>query len=48
MEAGTVTPTQQAAPPPRLRDKYESDVLPALNPAAPVPSRVPGGDGPRP
>lgn len=30
MEAGTVTPTQQAAPPPRLRDKYESDVLPAL------------------
>jgi large subunit ribosomal protein L5 len=30
MEAGTVAPTQQAAPPPRLREKYESDVLPAL------------------
>src|ERR1700742_1782184 len=30
MEAGTVTPTSQAAPPPRLREKYESDVLPAL------------------
>ena len=29
MEA-TVAPTTQAAPPPRLRDKYESDVLPAL------------------
>jgi large subunit ribosomal protein L5 len=29
MEA-TVAPTQQAAPPPRLRDKYENDVLPAL------------------
>jgi large subunit ribosomal protein L5 len=29
MEA-TVAPTQQAAPPPRLRDKYEQDVLPAL------------------
>jgi len=25
-----VAPTQQAAPPPRLRDKYEQDVLPAL------------------
>jgi large subunit ribosomal protein L5 len=30
MEASTVTPTSQAAPPPRLREKYESDVLPAL------------------
>ena len=30
MEAGTVTPTQQAAPPPRLREKYENEVLPAL------------------
>jgi large subunit ribosomal protein L5 len=30
MEAGTVTPTSQAAPPPRLRDKYEAEVLPAL------------------
>src|ERR1700742_4543659 len=30
MEAGTVTPTSQAAPPPRLRDKYESEVLPEL------------------
>jgi large subunit ribosomal protein L5 len=30
MEAGTVTPTSQVAPPPRLRDKYESEVLPAL------------------
>jgi large subunit ribosomal protein L5 len=29
MEA-TVAPTQQAAPPPRLRDKYESEILPAL------------------
>jgi large subunit ribosomal protein L5 len=29
MEA-TMAPTSQAAPPPRLRDKYESDVLPAL------------------
>jgi large subunit ribosomal protein L5 len=29
MEA-TVTPTTQAAPPPRLRDRYEQDVLPAL------------------
>jgi large subunit ribosomal protein L5 len=30
MEASTVEPTQQAAPPPRLREKYENDVLPAL------------------
>ena len=30
MEAGTVAPTQQAAPPPRLRDKYENEVMPAL------------------
>src|ERR1700744_1468638 len=30
MEAGTVTPTSQAAPPPRLKEKYENDVLPAL------------------
>lgn len=30
MEAGTVEPTQQAAPPPRLREKYENEVLPAL------------------
>jgi large subunit ribosomal protein L5 len=30
MEAGTVTPVSQAAPPPRLREKYENDVLPAL------------------
>jgi len=29
MEA-TVTQTQQAAPPPRLRDRYEQDVLPSL------------------
>jgi large subunit ribosomal protein L5 len=29
MEA-TVAPTSQAAPPPRLRDKYEQDVLPSL------------------
>ena len=29
MEA-TVAPTSQAAPPPRLRERYESDVLPAL------------------
>jgi large subunit ribosomal protein L5 len=29
MEA-TVTPTSQAAPPPRLRDRYEQEVLPAL------------------
>jgi large subunit ribosomal protein L5 len=29
MEA-TATPTQQAAPPPRLRERYEQDVLPAL------------------
>lgn len=30
MEAGTVAPTQQAAPPPRLRDKYEQEILPEL------------------
>ncbi|HEY2053318.1 MAG TPA: 50S ribosomal protein L5, partial [Solirubrobacterales bacterium] len=30
MEAGTVTPVSQAAPPPRLREKYEAEVLPAL------------------
>jgi large subunit ribosomal protein L5 len=31
MEAATETPTQsQAAPPPRLRERYESEVLPAL------------------
>src|ERR1700754_2082809 len=30
MEAATVTPTSRAAPPPRLREKYENDVLPAL------------------
>jgi large subunit ribosomal protein L5 len=30
MEAGTVTPTSQVAPPPRLREKYNDDVLPAL------------------
>jgi large subunit ribosomal protein L5 len=30
MEAGTVTPVAQAAPPPRLREKYENEVLPAL------------------
>jgi large subunit ribosomal protein L5 len=30
MEAGTVNPVAQAAPPPRLREKYESEVLPAL------------------
>jgi large subunit ribosomal protein L5 len=30
MEAGTVTPTSQAAPPPRLREKYENEVLPAM------------------
>jgi len=29
MEA-TVTPTQQAAPPPRLRERYEQEILPAL------------------
>jgi large subunit ribosomal protein L5 len=29
MEA-TVTPTKQAAPPPRLRERYEQEVLPAL------------------
>ena len=30
MEASTVAPTTQAAPPPRLRQKYEDDVMPAL------------------
>jgi large subunit ribosomal protein L5 len=30
MEAGTVTPQAQAAPPPRLRDKYQQEILPAL------------------
>jgi large subunit ribosomal protein L5 len=31
MEAATETPTQsQAAPPPRLRERYENEVLPAL------------------
>src|SRR6201992_4362146 len=30
MEAATVTPTPQAAPPPRLREKYENEILPAL------------------
>jgi len=30
MEAGTVAPVSQAAPPPRLREKYENEVLPAL------------------
>jgi large subunit ribosomal protein L5 len=30
MEAGTVTATTQATPPPRLREKYETEVLPAL------------------
>jgi large subunit ribosomal protein L5 len=30
MEAGTVTPVSQAAPQPRLREKYETEVLPAL------------------
>jgi large subunit ribosomal protein L5 len=30
MEASTVEPTTQAAPPPRLREKYESEVMPAL------------------
>ena len=29
MEA-TATPTSQAAPPPRLRERYEQEVLPAL------------------
>ena len=32
MEAGTVTPTSQVAPPPRLREKYENEVLPAKLP----------------
>jgi large subunit ribosomal protein L5 len=30
MESATVPESQQAAPPPRLRDKYASDVVPAL------------------
>ena len=30
MEASTVAPTTQAAPPPRLREKYENEVMPAL------------------
>jgi large subunit ribosomal protein L5 len=30
MEASTVAPTSQAAPPPRLREKYENEVMPAL------------------
>ncbi len=30
MEAGTVSPVSQVAPPPRLREKYENEVLPAL------------------
>ena len=30
MEATTVTDAQRAAPPPRLRERYSSDVLPAL------------------
>jgi len=30
MEASTVAPTSQAAPPPRLRGKYENEVMPAL------------------
>jgi large subunit ribosomal protein L5 len=30
MEASTVAPTEQAAPPPRLREKYENEVMPAL------------------
>ena len=30
MEASTVESTQQAAPPPRLREKYEAEVMPAL------------------
>jgi large subunit ribosomal protein L5 len=30
MEASTVEPTTQAAPPPRLREKYENEVMPAL------------------
>jgi large subunit ribosomal protein L5 len=30
MEAGTVEQTSQAAPPPRLRDKYEQEILPEL------------------
>jgi large subunit ribosomal protein L5 len=30
MEASTLAPTSQAAPPPRLREKYENEVMPAL------------------
>jgi large subunit ribosomal protein L5 len=30
MEAATATPANQAAPPPRLRETYESEVVPAL------------------
>jgi large subunit ribosomal protein L5 len=30
MEAATETPTSQAAPPPRLRERYRQDVVPAL------------------
>jgi large subunit ribosomal protein L5 len=30
MEAATQTPTSQAAPPPRLRERYRDEVLPAL------------------
>jgi large subunit ribosomal protein L5 len=30
MEAATAAPVSQAAPPPRLREKYENEVLPAL------------------
>jgi large subunit ribosomal protein L5 len=30
MEAGTITESRQASPPPRLREKYETEVLPAL------------------
>jgi large subunit ribosomal protein L5 len=30
MEAATITEAQKAAPPPRLRDKYQQEVLPAL------------------
>ena len=30
MEAATETPTSQAAPPPRMRERYENEVLPAL------------------
>ena len=30
MEAGTVTPQTQPAPPPRLRDRYQQEILPNL------------------